>query len=215
MGSDRSIIDITVPLRSGMACWIGSPGVTLAARKRMAIGDGTNETLLTMDVHTGTHVEGPLHFLADGKPLDAFPLARFVGPAYVADVGDAPIVTASVLDAAGVPAGTVRLLVKTRNARLWRESPNTFRQDFVGLDASGATWVVERGMALVGLDYLSVAAYGHAESVHQILSRADVLIVEGLALDGVGAGTYDATILPLRLAGAEAAPARAMLQPIP
>ncbi|MDP3771463.1 MAG: cyclase family protein [bacterium] len=212
MDREPPTIDITVPLASGMACWPGSPGVTLIARKQMSRGDTTNETLLTMDVHTGTHVEAPLHFLAGGAPLDAYPPDRFVGAAYVADVGAAPVVTAAVLDAAAIPRDTVRLLIKTCNARLWREHPNTFRKDFAGLDVSGAEWIVEHGVALVGLDYLSIAAFGHAAPVHTVLSAADVLIVEGLALDSVSPGRYHATILPLRIAGAEAAPARAMLR---
>ncbi|MDO8425869.1 MAG: cyclase family protein [bacterium] len=201
-----------MPLASGMACWPGSPGVTIAARKRMDRGDSTNETLLTMDVHTGTHVEAPLHFLAGGAPLDAYPLDRFIGAAYVADVGAASVVTAAVLDTASIPRDTVRLLIKTYNTRLWREHPNAFREDFVGLDVSGAEWIVEHGVALVGLDYLSIAAFGHAASVHKVLSAADVLIVEGLALGSVSPGRYHATILPLRIAGAESAPARAVLR---
>lgn len=214
MERERTTIDITLPLAHGMACWEGSPGVELAWHRQLQRGDASNDTLLTMDVHTGTHVEAPLHVLAQGKALDAFPLERLVGPAYVADVGDGPIITASVLDASGIPDGTTRLLLKTRNTQIWRAHPQTFRKEFVGLDASGASWIVAHGVMLVGADYLSVAAFGHGAAVHRILCSADVLIVEGLALGSVNPGAYHATILPLSIPGAEAAPARAILHPI-
>ena len=124
---------------------------------------------------------------------------------------DVDAVSAAALDAADIPPGTERLLLRTRNVRLWRESPHTFRRDFVAVTADGAEWLVAHGVKLVGVDYLSVAPFDAPVPTHQILLRAGVVIVEGVNLLDVPAGDYTLYCLPLKLRGAEGAPARAIL----
>lgn len=201
--------DISVPIGPGLPTWPGSVGFRLIQAMSIAAGEPANVTRLDMDVHTGTHVEAPLHFLADGSPLDAMALDRFVGPAVVAAV-DGPEVTREALAALGLPPRTERLLLKTRNSGGWAAS-GRFDPAYAALTQDAAAWLVDRGVKLVGVDYLSVQRYADDGETHRILMRADVLVVEGLELANVAPGEYTLICLPIRLVGTEAAPVRAVL----
>ncbi len=204
------LIDISVRLEDGMPTWPGSVGYRRHHEMRLENGDPSNVSRLDFDVHCGTHIEAPLHFLPGGAPLEEIPLDTFVGAAWVADVGNVSDVSDAVLDAAGVPAGTARLLVKTGNSALWA-TPQPFRRDYAGLTRAAAEWVVARGIRLVGLDYLSIQRFADDFETHRILMRAGVLILEGLDLSGATTGPYELWCPPIRVAGAEAAPVRAIL----
>ena len=141
------------------------------------------------------------------------PLEAFVGPAVVIDLRDADAVGPDELAGAGIPEGTERLLVRTRNSGLLRPDED-FREDFVGLTLEGASWIAGRGFRLVGTDYLSIQRFGDDPETHRVLMRAGVAILEGLDLSVVEPGEYRLTCLPLRLYGSEAAPARAILEPL-
>ncbi|HUG30653.1 MAG TPA: cyclase family protein [Candidatus Limnocylindria bacterium] len=206
----RRIHDISLAIGPGLPTWPTSSGFSLDQAMRIAAGDPANVTDLRMDVHTGTHLEAPLHFLPDGAPLDSLPLERFVGDALVVEF-QGERVTAADLDAAGIPAGTRRLLVKTANSARWAKGWGPFDPVYVALTQDAARWVVERGFALIGIDHLSVQQYEDDGETHRILMRGDVTILEGLNLAGVKPGTYTLVAAPIRLVGAEAAPARAIL----
>lgn len=208
-------IDISVRLHAHMPTWPNSAGFRLERTLGFAIGDDVNVSRLDMDVHCGTHVEAPLHFLADGQPLEAFPLDLFLGEAHVAYLPDTSAISAADLERVGVPDGTERLLLRTANSELWRRGPQPFRTDYIALLPEAATWIAARGIRLVGIDYLSIQRYGDDPETHRILMRAGVAILEGLDLSDVDAGRYRLHALPLRLAGAEAAPVRAVLETIP
>jgi len=201
--------DISVPIGQGLPTWPGSVGFRMSQAMSIAAGDPANVTRLDMDVHTGTHVEAPLHFLPDGAPLDTVDLERFVGPAVVAAV-DGPEVTPEALAALRLPSGVERLLLKTRNSGAWPTS-GRFNPAYAALTPEAAGWLVERGIRLVGVDYLSVQRYDDDGETHRILMRAEVLILEGLNLADVAPGEYTLVCLPLRLVGTEAAPVRAVL----
>jgi arylformamidase len=204
------IHDISLAIGPGLPIWPTSSGYRLRQAMAIAAGDPANVTEVDMDVHTGTHIEASLHFLADGEALDRLPLDRFVGPAFVVDIaGEA--VTPAALDAAGVPPGTRRLLVKTANSARWAAGWGAFDPVYVALTPDAARWVVERGVQLVGIDHLSVQRYDDDGETHRILMRGGVAILEGLNLAGVRQGGYTLVAAPIRLAGAEAAPARAIL----
>ena len=157
-------------------------------------------------------MDAPAHFLADGAAVDALPLDVLVGPAFVASLPEAESVSAVDLAGLHLPQGTSRLLLKTRNSGLWSAHPGEFRTDYVALTADAAQWLVDRHVRLVGVDYLSVQRYGDSPRTHQLLLAAGVVIVEGLDLSRVAAGPYELICLPLRLTGAEGAPARAVLR---
>jgi arylformamidase len=206
-------IDISVRLTPEMPIWPGSHGFRLDRTRSFAAGDNVNVTRLDMDVHCGTHVDGPLHFIDGANAVDDFPLGMLVGPAWVAYLPQARAIGSSELTEAGVPDGVDRLLLRTGNSAFWADHSHKFRTDFAALTPDAAAWIVERKLRLVGIDYLSIQLFDGDPETHRILMRAGVAILEGLDLSGIEAGAYQLTCLPLRVAGAEAAPARAILEP--
>ncbi|MEJ7787257.1 MAG: cyclase family protein [Solirubrobacteraceae bacterium] len=207
------LIDISTPVDDRLPVWPGSPGASFSSLLRIVDGDDANATRMDADLHTGTHVDAPLHFVRDGSTLEQMGLQPFVGSAYVADVGDASRVGPDELDAVGLPTGTTRLLLRTSNTRKGLLRTPTFASDAVALTADGAQWVVDHGLLLIGIDYLSIQSVHDGPATHQILLRAGVVILEGLALEAAPLGPSDLVCLPVRLAGTEAAPARAVLFP--
>jgi arylformamidase len=206
------LIDISVRLLPGMPIWPASRGIQLERTRTLAAGDGVNVSRLDMDVHCGTHVEGPLHYIDGGTPMEAIPIDTFVGRAHVLHLPDVLAIGRLELDGAAPPGQLDRLLIRTRNSLLWVNETHDFQTRYVALTPEGATWVVERGIRLIGVDYLSVQRFEDDSETHRILMRAGVAILEGINLDGVSPGDYRLTCLPLRLAGTEAAPARAILE---
>ena len=202
--------DISLTLRPHMPVYPGEPPPTIEPLSQIARGDVANVSLLTLASHTGTHIDAPYHFLADGQTVDELPLDALVGPALVVQVQAAQEITAADLESLAIPQGTERLLFKTRSSELWRQE--TFQTDFVALAADAARWLVERGIRLVAIDYLSVERFG-AESfeVHEILLGAGIVVVEGVDLRRVSPGSYFLACLPLKIEGGDGAPARAVL----
>jgi len=206
------IIDISVPVRPDMPTWPGSVGVRLTRTMRLEAGDSANVSRLDCDLHVGTHVDAPWHVLEGGDTVEQLPLDTLIGVAVVTYPLEAEVITAGVLADLAIPLGTKRLLLRTRNSELWAKGITEFRKDYVGLTVDAAQWVVDQGIGLIGVDYLSVQRYDDSPLTHQILLRAGVVILEGLNLAGVEAGVYELICLPLHLIGAEGAPARAILR---
>jgi arylformamidase len=205
-----SVIDISMPLDHGIPVWPGSPGVSIEARLSTELGDESNVSTLTMDVHTGTHVDAPRHYLPIGSTLGEMGLNPFVGTADVVDLVDAEVIDESVLRET-VADDAQRILLRTRNSVIdgFREAP--FRTDFAAITPDGARWLAAREILLVGVDYLSVQVFGDPPDTHTSLLGARVSLLEGLVLNHVKPGRYMLVCLPLHLPGAEAAPARAVL----
>lgn len=206
-----TILDISVPISGSMPIFKGDPMVNIARTADMSRGDPYTLTRIDLGVHTGTHVDAPLHFVRDGAAIEQLDLNALIGPAYVVDLSrvDGEI-TARDLDATHLPGGAERILFKTKNSALW-EKPG-FQEDFVALAADGARWLVERQVRLVGIDYLSVEVYGSTDfAAHHILLDAGVIILEGVQLKDIAPGVYELLCLPLKIQGAEGAPARAVL----
>ena len=202
------IFDISVPIRDGMLHYTGNPPVHVRRVSSLEDGDQVNVSELDMGAHSGTHVDAPDHFLAEGAGAEALPLEVLIGPAEVVDAGVATValdlVTLRGLELLP-PRGSERLLFKTRNSQLWGR--DEFTRDFVRLDGEAAAYLVERGVKLLGIDYLSI---GDADA-HRILLSAGVVCVEGLDLRGIEPGSYELVCLPLKLVGSDGAPARAVL----
>lgn len=204
------IYDVSVPIRSRMPVYPGDPAPRLNRVKSLERGDFANLGLFAGSVHTGTHVDAPWHFLREGATVEALSLETMMGPATVVSLETTTHITASDLERALIGRTPVRLLLKTRNSNFWGE--DAFRPDFVALTTEAAQWLVEHRVGLIGIDYLSVEPYPAKEfPVHLTLLGAGVIIVEGLDLRGVPAGEYTLICLPLRLLGADAAPARVLL----
>ncbi len=200
------IIDVSVPIRPEMPIYDGNPGVRLRRVQAIAEGATSNVSELALGVHTGTHVDAPLHFIEDGDATETLPLELLLGPAHVVDatVLDGPI-DAESLGRLTLPKDAERLLLKTRNSELWARSE--FTRDFIRLTADGARLLIGRGVRLVGLDYLSI---GDADA-HRVLLGSGVVALEGIDLREVEPGPYQLICMPLRLVGSDGAPARVLL----
>ena len=210
-----NIIDISVPLTNHMPFWPGSPGFHLELWQSRDNGDPVNCSRMDCDVHVGTHIDAPFHFLPSGITTDQLPIEAFIGPAFVAHLPNIEIITAKDLDILSIPDETTRLLFHTDNSELWRGGKKEFYPDYVALTIDAARWIVQHGIRLVGIDYLSVQRYADGPETHRILLQNDVIIVEGLNLSDVSSGFYELICLPLQIMGAEGSPARAVLRHIP
>ena len=205
-------IDVSVLLHNDMAHW---PGDQPFERKRdsdMDKGDHDNVSQITTSVHAGTHMDAPVHFIQDGEGIDRIPLEVCIGPARVVGIENPERITAQELDGHNIRADE-RILFKTANSdRVWRT--NDFQKQFVSIAADAARYLGERKPRLVGVDYLSVGAYhGDGAETHQALLGAGIWIVEGLNLSSVQPGEYELICLPMKIAGSDGAPARAVLRP--
>lgn len=207
-----NFIDISLPISPDLPVWPGDPAVVLERIRAIAEGSVSNDSRLACSVHTGTHVDAPLHFLDHGAPVEELPLDFLVGPTELVEVSDADRITQDILENLNLPEDTTRLLIKTRNSDLWQDAKHTFNPGFVALDAQAARWVVDQGIRLIGVDYLSVQHFGDKTgATHRTLLTAGVVILEGLNMRDVKPGRYQLMCLPIKLSGADGAPARAIL----
>ncbi len=203
--------DISLTVSPDLPIWPGDPKILIQRIMKLENGDDANVSTIAMSVHTGTHVDAPLHFLSDGLAVNEILLKTLIGRAFVLDLPEVDIVTTDVLEKAELPPRTRRVLLKTRNSALWFNGVREFQKDYVALSPDGAQYLVDRGVQLVGVDYLSVAPYAETVKTHTILLEAGVVVVEGLDLSQVSDGRYNLYCLPIKLGGLEGAPARAIL----
>ncbi|MBN1668150.1 MAG: cyclase family protein [Anaerolineales bacterium] len=206
-----TIYDISVPISPTMPVWPGDPAVVIERVSQIEAGDNANVSRLALSAHTGTHVDAPYHFLAKGVTLEQIPLDLFVGPADVIELPAVEMITAAELAQAIIPAGSQRVLFKTRNSAIWARGVQEFQTDFVALEQDAAQYLVDRGVKLVGIDYLSVAPFKNSRPTHEVLLQAGVVILEGVNLSEVLPGRYQLYCLPLKLQAVDGAPARAIL----
>jgi arylformamidase len=205
--------DISLTISPEIPVWPGDPPVTLERIGKIEDGDNSNVSRIEMGVHTGTHVDAPFHFLGEGHPtVENLPLKILTGRAYVLHLPDeVDLINRTVLEKADIPPRTRRLLFRTRNSAYWANGTPGFQTDFVGVSADGAQYLVERGVRLIGVDYLSVAPYKDSRPTHEVLLASGVVVIEGLDLSRVSQGRYTLYCLPLKLEGSDGAPARAIL----
>ena len=205
--------DISVAVCPQMPSWPGDPTFESRLVDAIAQGEAANVSWIGMGAHSGTHVDAPLHFFENGAAVDSLPLDVLVGPCIVAELPATGAIRAADLEALSLPADVTRLLLKTLNSALWRSHPGAFQADFVGLAPDAARWVINQGIRLLGVDYLSVEPYPapREHPVHKTLLAAGVVLLEGTDLSAVSPGAYMLVCLPLKLIGLEGAPARAVL----
>jgi arylformamidase len=203
------LIDVSVPLDAKLPTYPGNTPFRLDATQRMAEGGSSNVSALQMSVHAGTHVDAPRHFFDAGGGADMLPLDMLIGRTRVVEVTSRRI-EASDLDAFDL-SEDVRLLIKTHNSRLWGDPQ--FHADFVGVAESGARHLVDHGVKVVGVDYLSVDIYkAPGKPAHHLLLGNGAIVIEGLNLRDVDPGVYDMFCLPLKIVGSDGAPARVVLR---
>ena len=205
------IHDVSVPVRDGGLVYPGNPPIHIELQQAIARGAGANVSLIEFGSHTGTHVDAARHFFDDGSGVDEIPLDVLMGRATVLEFGDdVRAVTRADLQKHEL-TGVERLLLKTRNSGYLTQDP-AFHQDYTYLAPDGAEHLVALGVKLVGTDYLSIEQFhsGHHRT-HLTLLGAGIVIVEGLNLDRIAPGQYEFCCLPLRVAGCDGGPARAVL----
>jgi arylformamidase len=204
------IYDVSVPIRSGGLVYPGNPEIEIALQQAVAKGAGANVSSIRFGSHTGTHADAARHFFDDGQSVDRIPLERLIGPALLLGFpGDVRAVGADDLRKHDIK-GQTRILLRTRNSALL--SQKEFVKDYTYLAPDGAQYLVDNGVELVGIDYLSIEQFhsGH-HMTHRILLERSVVILEGLDLSVPAPGEYQLICLPLRIEGCDGAPARAVL----
>jgi arylformamidase len=202
-----SFFDVSVPLVAGMPVWPDEPGPELTPISRIAAGDPANVTRLSLGSHTGTHVDAPRHFVEGGRTVESLSIDALCGPARVVHIDDPVSVKRRDLEP---HRGTPRILLQTRNGSLWEQ--RGFQKDFVYLEPDAADWLVEQRVKLVGIDYLSIEKFNSSDyHAHHALLGAGIVIVEGLDLRRVEPGDYELYCLPMKVVGADGAPARVIL----
>jgi len=203
------IYDISVALSEELPVFPGDPPVEIEPVTRLARGDSANVSRISFSTHSGTHLDPPLHFNDHGRSIDSLPLSLFVGRALVAEITGIQAIGREALGPLPLE-GEERLLLKTNNSRLW-DQPG-FPGDFAHLTPDGARYLVEKGIKLVGIDYLSIESIHGEGEVHRGLLDNGVVILEGLNLAGVAAGSYELICLPLKIKGGDGGPVRAVLR---
>lgn len=207
---NATIHDISVTLGTES---IDYPGDTAYSRNLiMNSGDSfCNLSRLEMSCHSGTHLDVPFHFYADGKTLDDFQVTDFIKRVHVIEIMDPDRITASEVDWSLISPGE-GVLFKTRNSREGLVKSGKFVSDFVYLSSDAAKKVNECKASLVGIDYISIEQFGvkHFHSHLEVLGQ-DVIVLEAVNLESILEGTYTLMCLPLKLSGADASPVRAIL----
>jgi len=207
-----TLYDISLTIAEDLPVWPGDPKIELKKISKIEDGEEANVTHISACVHIGTHVDAPDHFLGNGQTVENLPLDLLVGTAFVVEMHVDGQISAVDLQSASIPEGTKRLLIKTANSQLWTKGVKEFKIDFIALEADAAAYLVNQGVEVVGVDYLSVAPFANPAPTHRILLEAGVLIIEGLNLSGIKPGEYTLLCLPLKISGSDGAPARVLLQ---
>jgi arylformamidase len=205
------IFDISTTIDPETVTWEDESTPEILWQRRISDGDHVNLSFLKISTHTATHLDAPYHFIQGGKKLHQLDLALFLGECRVVETTVGTI-TAPVLQDLDIPK-TERILLKTGSSSLYKKKG--FSRGFSALDESGARWMVENRVKLVGIEYLSIEHHGnHTQGVHHILLSQGIAILEGLNLENIRSGPYRLIVLPLKLKGTEGAPARAILTPL-
>ncbi len=206
------IKDVTFTVGPGMTVWPGDDPVQLYRQQKIEDGANANVSYLGLSVHTGTHIDAPFHFLKAGYGVEQIPLDLLVGPAQVIQIPEeAKVIDSKTLEKTVIKPGIKKVLFKTSVSLQRTQLTQGFKADFVAVDADAAQILVDKGINVIGIDYLSIAPYKNSRPTHEILLNANILIIEGLNLADVDEGIYTLYCLPLKLKGSDGAPARVIL----
>ena len=207
---EGKVYDISLTIHPGMLRWPGNPPVVVDKVKAITRGDSSNISLWHIGAHTATHVDAPCHFIDGASGIDSIGPDVLLGMAHIVQLGDVRRIDQQLLEGLNIE-GVTRLLLGTHNSALLKKVQ--FDRDYAFVTEDAARYMVELGVRLVGVDYLSIEEY-HKEGrpAHHILLGAGVVVVEGLNLTGVPTGDYELLCLPLKLKDSDGAPARVLLR---
>lgn len=203
------IHDITMPLSAELPVYPEDPPIVITPWNSISGGDSANVSQISLSSHSGTHIDAPRHFFDNGASVDELPLGLLVGKALVVEIAGVKKIGRHELERLQIQ-GAERVLLKTDNSKLWKRAKVV--QEFSALSVDGARYLVEAGVKLVGIDYLSVESFEGDGEVHRILLEKGVVILEGINLADVGPGEYELISLPLKIKGGDGAPVRALLR---
>ena len=209
------IYDITIAINAATPIYKGDPGVEITSFKAIANGSSANVSQISFGVHTATHVDAPNHFIDGARRVHELDPQKLVGPCRVIQVPEDVI--AIEPEHVGNIDGITRVLFKTRNSAFWATPELGFRTDFTYLTPDTARLLVDNGVVLVGIDYLSIEKSGSpGHPVHITLLEKEVVILEGVDLSEVPPGDYELICMPLKYDGAtgDGSPARTFLRKI-
>lgn len=199
-------VDVSIPLEVGMTVWPGDLNFKFEPDRRISNGANANTSFLHLSTHTGTHCDAPWHFIESGRKLDAVDKQIFFGKAQIIEWNYETHISAEPLKNVEL---LPRVLFKTKNSLL--PTMGEFHPEFLGILPDCAQLLVDKGVKLVGIDYLSIAPYKQSRPTHEILLKNEVFIIEGLRLANIPEGIYDFVVLPLHIIGADGSPCRAFL----
>ena len=205
------VIDISVLLGKESLRYPGDLPFSRDSAGSIAAGDMCNLSELHLSAHCGTHIDAPAHFMEEGRTIDHYSARDFIFTALIMDKRGSGPVRAEDVAAAQVLPGEA-LLFRTENSTSRRCCNGIYTEKYVYLTEQAALLCVEKGVGLVGIDYISVESPENFDfPVHRTLLGSDILILEGLDLAAVQPGRYTLVCLPLKIEDAEAAPVRAIL----
>jgi arylformamidase len=205
---DKAIHDISLSLKSDQPAWPGAPPFSCESISAIKNGDSCNVSCLRMSSHFCTHLDAPYHFIENGAKLDAIPLQTLIGKALVHEVSATKSIgQANLPDLTNVE----RILFKTPNSAIIADS--IFHEEYVSVGLDAAKAMVRAGIRLIGVDYFSIEQF-HTSNypVHHELCGNGVILVEGLDLRAISPGWYELIVLPLKIAGSDGSPCRAVLR---
>ena len=205
------IHDITVPIHERMHAWPTDPKVKIRPNRQISKGNSCNLSRISFGSHTGTHVDAPYHFLEKGKKLDEIDLGVFMGKTWVFEIDVKNKINIKDINKLNLK-GKERVLFKTENSKIWKKRKKFFKE-FIYVTDKAANFIAEAGVKLFGIDYLSVEGFGIENApAHHILLKKGVVLLEGIDLSKVSQGEYELICLPLKIKGADGAPARVILR---
>ena len=208
--------DLTMPLFPGQVVWPGDPAIEITSLSAISSGEPTNISLLKLGSHTGTHIDAPRHILEQGAGVDRIPPEKLIGPAQVLDLTSSceDLIFPEAIQCAGFCPNIPRVLLKTKNSSLYDDQKfHQFHQDYVSLAREAAEWLIQKGVFLIGIDYLSIEAFDTKDyALHRILLSHGVVLVEGIVLKSVPPGVYELFCAPLNITQGDGAPARVFIR---
>lgn len=203
-------IDISVEIDERMICWPETATPKIDYKNKMADGDSTNDRNIYINLHTGTHMDAPNHFINEGNTIEKICLDKCCGRVYVLDIKENVISGDVIYRHKEIFKNYSKVLFKTSNSNL---SKDIFNYNFVALDESGAVAILDYGIELLGIDYLSIQKYGRENnSVHTLMLGRNVVILENIDLSRIDEGEYELFAFPIKIKGVESSPVRAVLK---
>ena len=208
MNKSREIIDISPLISSSIAVFPGDTPFKEEFLMDMHNGDNLALSKITTTVHLGAHTDAPSHYSANGQSMEKCHLDTYIGSAQIIEVTKPKNSRIKISDIAHITIEARRVLFKTRSF----PNPNIWNSDFVSLSAELIDYLAGKNVILVGIDTPSIdPSDDKSLESHNAVFKNNMAILEGIVLDDVAVGIYKLIALPLKIAGADASPVRAVL----